>query len=399
MTITRTYRFRLYPTHAQWKKLQNNLNVCRFVYNKFIEKIHAEGFQSRNELSYTLTELKQQETWLYDYHSKMLQMIATQADSAQKSILALKKNGHSTGKLKFAKYSEYHTFTYNQSGFRLEEDKLWLSKIGRLSVIFHRNIPQNAQIKQVVITRTKSGKWFSCITFNIDVIISRINLKNHVGIDLGIKNFVYDSNGQMIPNQQNLKNMLRPLRRIQRKISRRQNGSSNRKKAIKFYQKIHERVANRRKDFLHKTSTHYAKTYNTVFVEKLDNLNLVKNHRVARAIFDSGWRAFVDLLRYKCNVLVEVSARNTTVNCSRCSNPVPKSLAVRIHRCNACGLVMDRDENAAINILKKGLEIIKNGQKTNLPQELRKVTLVKISKRSMKQEKALDVRETFTLCR
>ncbi|MEW6588372.1 MAG: transposase, partial [Thermoproteota archaeon] len=157
MAITRTYKFRLYPTHAQWKKLQNNLNVCRFVYNRFIEKIHSEGFQSRNDLSYVLTELKQQESWLYDYNSKMLQMIATQAHSAQKSIAVLNKNGHPTGKLKFAKYSEYLTFTYNQSGFRLEEDKLWLSKIGRLSIISHRNIPHDAQIKQVVITRTKSG--------------------------------------------------------------------------------------------------------------------------------------------------------------------------------------------------------------------------------------------------
>ncbi|MEW6589351.1 MAG: RNA-guided endonuclease TnpB family protein, partial [Thermoproteota archaeon] len=230
-------------------------------------------------------------------------------------------------------------------------------------------------------------------------LMPKMDLGNYIGIDLGITNFAHDSNGQVIPNGQNLKKMLKPLRRIQRKISRRQKGSVNHKKAIKFYQKIHERVANRRKDFLHKTSTHYAKTYNTVFVERLDNLNMVKNHRLARAIFDSGWRTFVDLLRYKCSTLVEVSARNTTVECSRCSKPVPKSLAVRIHRCNVCGLIIDRDENAAINILKKGLDIIKNNQKVNLPQELREVTLVKILKRSMKQEKALDNQEMFTLCR
>lgn len=328
-------------------------------------------------------------------------MIATQADSAQKSILVLNKNGHPTGKLKFAKYSEYLTFTYNQSGFRLEEDKLWLSKIGRLSIISHRNIPENAEIKQVVITRTKSGKWFSCVTFNVDAIIPKINLKKPIGIDLGIRNFAYDSTGSVTPNQQNLKKMLKPLRRIQRKISRRQNGSTNRKKAVRFYQRIHERIANRRRDFLHKTSTKYAKNHSIIFVEKLDKLNMIKNHRVARSIFDSGWGIFVDLLRYKCHTLIEVPAKNTTVNCSRCSNPVPKSLAVRIHRCNICGLVIDRDENAAINILKKGLEITKIiNHKTDLPQELRKVTLVKISKRSMKQEKTLEnARETFTLCR
>lgn len=391
MTRTRTCKFRLYPTNSQWKRLQNNLNVCRFIYNRFIEKIHSEGFQTRNDLSYALTEMKQQEPWLYGYYSKMLQTISTQVQSAQKSIIALKKNSHKTGALRFAKYSEYLTFTYNQSGFRLEKNELHLSKIGKITIITHKEIPQNALIKQVAITKTKSSKWFACITYDIDVEVPKLRIEKQIGIDLGIRNFAHDSDGNIVPSQHNLKKMLKPIRRIQRRISRRQNGSSNRKKAIRFYQKIHERIANRRKDFLHKTSTQYAKNYDRIFVEKLHKLNMVKNYRVARDIFDSGWGIFVDMLRYKCHVLVEVPAKNTTINCSRCSNPVPKSLAVRIHRCNVCGLVIDRDENAAINILKKGLCITKtDNQKTNLPQELREVTLVKISKRSMKQEKALE---------
>lgn len=401
MSITRTYKFRIYPTHNQWKKLQNNLNACRFIYNKFIERIQSEGFQTRNDLSYMLTELKQEESWLYGYYSKMLQVIATQAESAQKSIIALKKKGHITGSLRFAKYSDYRTITYNQSGFKLEKNKLHLSKIGKITIVFHREIPQNAQIKQIVITKTKSLKWFACITCDIDVLIPEIRLEKQIGIDLGIRNFVCDSNGHVTPNQQNLKNMLKPLRRIQRKISRRQDGSSNRRKAIQFYRIIHERITNRRRDFLHRISTQYAKNHDVVFVERLNKLNMVKNHKVARAIFDSGWGIFVDMLNYKCKMVVEVPAKNTTIKCSRCSNFVPKSLAIRIHRCDKCGLVIDRDENAAINILKKGLEITGiTNHKTNLPQELRKVTLVEISTRSLKQEKALEnTRETFTLCR
>ncbi|MBI5697376.1 MAG: transposase, partial [Thaumarchaeota archaeon] len=344
---------------------------------------------------------KQQESWLYGYYSKMLQAITTQVESAQKSIIALKKKGRPTGPLKFVKYSEYRTLTYNQSGFKIEKNELYLSKIGRISIIIHRDMPQDARIKQVVITKTKSSRWFACVTYDIDILIPKIKLKKHVGIDLGIRNFAYDSNGCATPNQQNLKKMLKPLRRIQRKISRRQSGSANRKKAIQFYRKIHERVTNRRRDFLHKVSTQYAKNHDIIFVEKLDKLNMLKNHRVARAIFDSGWGTFVDMLHYKCKMLVEVPSRNTTIKCSRCSNFVPKSLAVRIHRCDVCGLVIDRDENAAINILKKGLEIIGiSNQENNLPQELREVTLVEISKRSLKQVKALGkIRETFTLYR
>ncbi len=146
---------------------------------------------------------------------------------------------------------------------------------------------------------------------------------------------------------------------------------------------MHERIKNRRKDFLHKLSSQYAKKYNVVFLERLQKLNMVRNHKLARDILDSGWGTFTKMLDYK-TMLVEVPAKNTTIDCSRCGNLVPKSLAIRIHRCNVCGLVLDRDHNASINILKKGLDIFN----IKLPQELREVTPVEITKWSMKQEEA-----------
>jgi len=149
-------------------------------------------------------------------------------------------------------------------------------------------------------------------------------------------------------------------------------------------QKIHEKIANRRKDFQHKLSSQYAKNNDIVFVERLAKLNMVKNHRLARGILDAGWGTFLNMLDYKCKMLVEVPAKNTTVDCSRCGNAVPKSLAIRIHRCNVCNLVLDRDHNASINILNKGLNIFNY----KLPPELREVTLVEILKGSVKQEEA-----------
>jgi putative transposase len=140
---------------------------------------------------------------------------------------------------------------------------------------------------------------------------------------------------------------------------------------------------------LHKLSTQYAKNYDIVFVERLAKLNMVKNHRLARGIMDSSWGIFTNMLDYK-TMLVEVRPKNTTIDCSRCGNRVPKTLAVRVHKCNKCGLVLDRDHNAAINILKKGLSvfgILDHIQKI-VPQELREVTPVEISKRSKKQEAA-----------
>ena len=340
------------------------------------------GFVSRNDLNYFLTELKEQESWLYSYHSKMLQMISTQVDSAQKSLIQLRKNGYKAKSLKFAKYSEYRTFTYNQTGFKIQNGFLDLSKIGQIKIIQHREIPNNANIKQVIITKSKLGKWFACITIDVaeSLIIPKISFAKAVGIDVGIRNFAYDSEGHKTSNPLNLKKMLKPLARAQRKISRRKKGSNNRLKAIRHLQRVHERIANRRKDFQHKLSTQYAQNNDVIFVEKLEKLNMVKNHKLARNIMDSSWGTFIQKLEYKCKLLIKVSARNTTINCSRCGNKVPKSLAVRIHKCNVCNLVIDRDYNASINILNKGLNIFdKSPQATiSVPQELRELTPVEI---------------------
>lgn len=383
---TRNYKFRLYPNYLQEKKLQNNLAVCRWVYNKFVE-YSQKGFISRNDCNYYLIELKQQEPWLYSYHSKMLQMISTQIDSAQKAIIGINKKGRHTGNLRFCRYHNYRTFTYNQSGFKMgrhgNTNLLYLSKIGHIEIRLHRDIPTSANIKQIIITKSKSGKWFACLTIDIEeqlIDIPKISFSKSIGIDVGIKSFVYDSNGNKTPNPHNLKKMLKPLARIQRKISRRKKGSNNRLKSIRHMQRIHERIANRRKDFQHKLSNLYAQNNDVVFVEKLRKLNMVKNHKLARSIMDAGWGTFLQKLEYKCKLFVEVPAKNTTIECSRCGNSVPKSLAIRIHRCNVCNLVLDRDYNASINILNRGLN--------KLPQELRKVTLVEISKRSRKQEEA-----------
>jgi putative transposase len=385
---TRAYKFRLYPNVEQSRKLHTTLSVCRWVYNRIVEKIHVEGFQSRNDLCYFITDLKEQEPSLYSYHSKMIQMIATQAYSAQKGLIQLRKNGHKIGDLKLARYSEYNTFIYNQSGFKIVGKFLYLSKIGKIKITLHRKIPESYFIKQIIISKSKSGKWYACITCDFDIALPKISFKKAVGIDVGVRNYAYDSDGTVTLNQLNLQKMLKPLRRIQRKMSRRQLSSNNRKKAVKFYQIIHERIRNRRKDFLHKLSTQYAKKYDVVFVEKLSKLNMVKNHRLARNIMDSSWGTFTNMLDYK-SMIIEVSAPYTTVDCSRCGNAVPKSLAVRTHRCTKCGLVLDRDHNAAINILKRGLNIfgiVLNHNYKTVPQELRELTPVEITRWSRKQE-------------
>lgn len=384
--ITRTFKFRLYPTHSQHSKLHNTLGACRWVYNNMVSKIHKEGFQSAYDLNYFLTELKEQNPWLCEHHSRMLQAVSTQIAGAQKGLAELDKKNHKTGEIKFALFHRYNTFVYNQSGFSIKDGFLQLSKIGRIALIQHREIPQYCTIKQVTISR-QAGKWFCGITFDVSEIVSipwwdcTIPQQRPIGIDVGIKNFAYDSDGHVTPNPLNMSRMLKPLARIQRKISRRQKGSNNRNKAIMWYQRIHQRIQNRRNDFCHKTSNMYSKKHCTIYLEDLKISNMVKNHKLSRQVLDSGWGRFKTFLRYKTSVVL-VSPHHTSVDCSSCGNKVLKTLAMRTHRCDACGLVLDRDHNAALNILNRGL----SQHDEIVPQELRKLTPVEISKRSLKQE-------------
>jgi putative transposase len=311
----------------------------------------------------------------------MLQMVSMQLEGAEKSLIEQSKKGHKTGQLRFARYNEFRTFIYNQSGFKLDNNKLFLSKIGDVRIKKHRDTPDN--IKQIMVTKSKSGKWHACLTCElVKMNPPKISFAKAVGIDVGIKSFAYDSDKHSTPNPLNLKKMLKPLVKVQRKVSKCVKNSNNRIKHIKRLQRIHEKITNRRNDFQHKLSLTYANHYDVIFVEDLQLTNMVKNHKLARSIMNSSWGKFLQKLEYKCKLLIKVSARNTTIDCSRCGNKVPKSLAVRIHRCNKCDLVINRDYNASINILQKGLKIF--GQK--LPQELREVTPVEISKKSVKQE-------------
>ncbi len=356
------------------------MDGCRWVYNYFI----STGLSSKYEMGYALTELKEQEAWLYNYHSKMLQMMSNKVAANIKSLSALKKKGHRIGRLRYLTHEEYNAFTYNQSGFKITRhgntDLLWLSKIGYIEIRLHR---QPINIKQITVCR-KNRHWYALVACEIGRrIFSFIDPQKAIGIDVGITKFSHDSADHEIENPLFLKQMLKPLRRAHRKLSRRQKDSKNYGKAKSWIARLHERIARKRNDFLHKTSTYYASRYDIIFLERLRTLNIARNRRVARYVLDSGWRTFKLMLEYKAGMTVEVDPAYTSVNCSRCHSQVPKILAMRTHHCDKCGLVIDRDYNASLNILQRGLLL--------LPVERREVTPAEIVRRSRKQEKAHDL--------
>jgi len=366
------FKFRLYPTREQEARLEAVLEVNRIIYNYFV----TNNFRSRNDMNYALTELKEQQPILRNYHSKMLQMISTKVAGAWAALEELKKNGYKTGKLQLQD-SEYHSFTYNQSGFKIQQDAdakclLWLAKIGHIEIRIHRR-PIN--IKGVTIVR-QAGKWYAVVACAIlRKLYSSIRYAKPIGVDVGITNYAYDSNGNYIDNPLFLTKELKPLRRAQRKVSRRVQDSKNYKKAVSWLQRLHQRIANKRRNFLHSLSTWYCRNHDLIFVERLKLQNLNKNQCLARHIMDSSWGMFKQMLQYKANRFVEVEPYNTSIECSKCGNLVPKTLAIRIHECDRCGTVLDRDHNSGINIEQRGMKLLGLPLRT-LPMQHGEVTPV-----------------------
>ena len=179
-----------------------------------------------------------------------------------------------------------------------------------------------------------------------------------VGIDVGLSSFLADSDGRFVDNPKHLAGSGKKLARRQRSLSRKKKGSSRRVKARVRVARTHEKIRNQRLDFLHKTANYYVRNYGTVFIEDLKIRNMVKNRHLSRSISDAGWGTFFDLLACKAEeagrLVVRVAPHGTSQDCSGCGVKVPKDLSIRIHRCDTCGLVMDRDLNAAMNILRLG---------------------------------------------
>jgi putative transposase len=277
-----------------------------------------------------------------------------------------KKLGLKAGFPRFKKYGRYKSITYPQSGFKIEGKKLRLSKIGLVNIKLHR--PVQGVVKTLTIKRMSSGKWFAIFSCKI-TFKPKEKPNGAVGIDVGLHSFAVLSDRQVVENPQKYRKSEKKLAVLQRRFSRKKQKSGNREKARIKVAQLHEKIANQRNDFLHKTSRKIADSYSTVFVEDLQIPNMMRNHKLAKSIADASWGRFIQMLFYKAEEaggkVVKVEPQGTTQKCSRCGLKVPKTLTDRIHACPRCGLEMDRDLNASRNILK-------------IPQELREFTPVEI---------------------
>jgi len=358
--MRKTYKYRLLPTKNQVQKLEWTLDKCRILYNSCL-------LDRRNNYEQTgkgLTRIRQQEIlksdkkkieFLNDIHSQVLQDVLFRVERAfQGFFCRLKEKNGKAGYPRFKSENRYDSITYpQQPGFQLTEQGLKLSKIGTIKLKKHREIKGDIETCTI---KKEIDRWYACFSVEYEPVKKLIPDKA-IGIDMGIKSFATLSNGEIIDNPKYLRKSEERLITKQRQLSQKKKGSYNRKKARIKVAKLHCKVRNQRNDFHHKVSRKIVDTYGFIVVENLHIKGMVRNHHLAKSISDAGWRQFLNYLTYKAEeagCLVEkVFPHYTSINCSVCGEPVPKTLAQRIHRCPFCKTVMDRDHNAAQNILLK----------------------------------------------
>ena len=348
-----TYRFRLYPTRTQETLLNETLETCRLLYNWML----AERRESRigfYEQKRVLVELKKREKYLRAVHSQVLQDVVLRLDKTHHAFfMGLARRP------RFKRKGRYNSFRYPQlGGFAVIGKALRLSKIGSVKMKLHR--PVEGSTKTCTVIRD-IDQWYACISAEVESkpIQSRGG-EPVVGVDLGVVKLATLSNGRIFENPRHLDNSITRLKMLQSGLSKKKKGSNNREKARVMLAKAWRKVRNQRLDLTHKVSADLASEYSTVVFEDLHIPSMVRNHRLASAITDASWGQLRRLTAYKAERrggrVILVEPRGTSQRCSGCGEVVPKGLEERTHSCPNCGLVLDRDVNAARNILKAGME-------------------------------------------
>ena len=365
--MRKTFRFRLYPSKAQRTALQRTLNCCCWVYNKTLET-RRDAWQedqkslSRYDTNKMLTQWKQEETWLQQGHAQAMLNAQMRVDLAFRAFFRRVKAGKTPGYPRFRSAGRYDSFTYPQQkgNWRfLDNGRLRLSKVGNVKIRLHRSI--EGQAKTLTIRHDAVGNWYACFSCIVEPKPLPPTDKV-VGIDVGLTHFATLSNNEQIANPRFFRQEEKVLAKAQRRLSLAEKGTPERHKRRKVVAHIYGRTANKRRDFAHKLSRRLVNRFQLIAFEKLDIQDMQNGNwrSMNRSISDAAWRQFRQYTAFKAEEAgrqcVAVEPRGTTQRCSGCGTIVPKDLSVRTHECPHCGLKLDRDYNAALNILALGLQ-------------------------------------------
>jgi len=410
------YRFRAYLDRTGvTAEVERHIDIHRQAYNHTRHEYTTLDTDEANigsayQHQKRLTEWKKEWPVFKEVHSKALQKTVERFYDNLSNLSDKKQNGHNVGWLKWKSPREYQSMTYSQSGFELKNTSgrtatLWLSKIGDIKIRYHRKIPDNVTIKEVTLKKETTGEWY--ITFGLEVKdtaspkkpdVDDLDTEDCLGIDLGINNYIYTSDGDSV-DWLDFTDEYERLRREQRSLTRKEHGSNNWEKQRREVAKVKRRIKRKVEDFQHKLSTWLVKTYDAVFVEDLNVSGMLQSDGNARNKQNAAWRRFIDMLEYKGDLygthVVQVNPAGTTKECAECGVETDKPLWVREHSCPSCGFEADRDANASLNVLSRGLQELGLGQTEATPVET--ATAVETDGGSSSSDPASRVVETGSL--
>ena len=357
----KAFLYRLYPSRPQARLLDATLETCRFFYNDCLSE-RKTAYEERGETIGKYDQLrhvkerKATNLWAKNVHSHVLQTVVQDLDKAFDAFFRRVKAGQTPGYPRFKGRNRWHSFGFKElgNGFKVDGRRLKLSGIGRVAIRWHR--PIEGQIKTVRISK-RAGKWFASFSCVVDEPTPLEATGKDVGIDVGLSALITTSEGEKVAHPRFYRNAQRKLRVAQRRVARRTKGSKNRRKAVAMLQGQHERIANQRKDYLNKLAHDLTTRYDRIALEDLVITRMVHGN-LAKSILDAGWGYLVQRLTHKAasagRVVVLVDPRYTSKTCSGCGRIFEGlTLKDRWVDCH-CGISLDRDHNAAINVLNRG---------------------------------------------
>lgn len=360
--MPKAMKYRLKPTKKQAHVLESQLEECRWLYNHWLAERKTAWEERQESLSYygqkaTLPHLKTERETLHGVHSQVLQDVSMRIDLAFKACFRRCKAGEEPGYPRFRGKGRYDSLTFPQygNGCQLVDGALKLSKIGSLRVVQHR--PVEGTPKTCTIRRSSTGKWYVTIACEVEA-PSLPATGESVGIDVGLASFSTLSTGEQTPCPKFLRTDEKDLKRTQRQLSAVAKDTPERAQRRKVVARVHERITHRRRNFAHQESRKIVNRFDVIAVEDLAVNQMVHHHCLAKSIQDAAWSQFTAFMAYKAayagRQYVAVNPAYTSQDCSRCGHRQKKTLAECIHQCVCCGLTLDRDHNAALNILRLG---------------------------------------------